>query len=595
VTQVTLVLLPRSTSVEELAAAGLSPGLLSAGLGSVPAEQTYLDITQGNRVFDSLYDTQLPALGRDCSAWNAVLSRADSAPADIVPGLLSRTLEAAGVGVRVGVGTSCTFSSPQSRTATGDPPKKLSGDPHPNPDSTFVVRSSTLRTLPSLLRGLSRDDLLIAIERPPPPDNEALSIGIAGEGFRGDLTSDSTRLDGYVLSTDVAPTVLERFGIAVPPEMSGQPIRAEAPVDPGAVESLGERMAEIPDRRGPVIGFSLLAWLVLLALLAVASRGRLAGQGVRVVGLAVVYLPLVLLLGAALEPGQGVEQLLALFGAPLLAAATLATFGGYRALAVASALTVIAYAADVVAGSPLTSLSLLGPNPGLGVRFYGIGNELEALLAVLVVAGTGAALTGFAPRASTRAQVTAFLTAGLVSAFVFAAGRFGADVGAAIVLPLGAAVAAATIGGRRRRALLLAVAAPVVAVALLALVDLVSGADAHLTRSVLDAGGLDEIAEVAQRRLQLSAHSFARPIVYVFLPLLVAAAALAYAWRDRIASWLAGRPAMRAGLAGALAATLLGTLANDSGALLLEIGTAYLLVFTGFAWAETGDSPGRYP
>ena len=41
----------------------------------------------------------------------------------------------------------------------------------------------------------------------------------------------------------------------------------------------------------------------------------------RLVGLAVVYLPLVLLLGAALEPGQGVEQLLAIFGAPLLGGA----------------------------------------------------------------------------------------------------------------------------------------------------------------------------------------------------------------------------------------------------------------------------------
>ena len=38
----------------------MSPGLMSAGLGAVPAEQTYLDITQGNRVFDSLYDAELP-------------------------------------------------------------------------------------------------------------------------------------------------------------------------------------------------------------------------------------------------------------------------------------------------------------------------------------------------------------------------------------------------------------------------------------------------------------------------------------------------------------------------------------------------------
>jgi len=34
-----------------------------------------------------------------------------------------------------------------------------------------------------------------------------------------------------------------------------------------------------------------------------------------------------------------------------------------------------AYAIDVVAGSGLTKLSLLGPNPIFGVRFYGIGNE----------------------------------------------------------------------------------------------------------------------------------------------------------------------------------------------------------------------------
>jgi hypothetical protein len=379
--------------------------------------------------------------------------------------------------------------------------------------------------------------------------------------------------------------------------MSGQPIRGEGSVDAAAVESLGDRLAAIPERRGPVIGFALLLWGVALALVAALSRGRLGRVGVRLAGLAVIYLPLLLLLAAALEPSLGAEQLLACLGAPLLAAATLAASGGrnWRALAVASGLTASAYAVDVVAGSPLTSLALIGPNPGLGVRFYGIGNELEALLAVLVLAGTGAAMAGFAPSASRRSLALAFLLSGFSFAFVFAAGRFGADVGAAIVLPLGAAVAAATLGGRRRRALLLAVAAPVAAVALLALVDLVSGANAHLTRSVLDAGGLDEIAQVAQRRLQLSAHSFARPIVYVFLPLLAAVAALAYVWRDRIASWLAGRPAMRAGLAGALAATLLGTLANDSGALLLEIGTAYLLVFTGFAWAETGDSPGRYP
>ena len=183
----------------------------------------------------------------------------------------------------------------------------------------------------------------------------------------------------------------------------------------------------------------------------------------------------------------------------------------------------LAYAVDVIAGSPLTALSLLGPNPGLGVRFYGIGNELEALLAVLIVGRDGGGADRVRAAAVAARSAAAFLAIGICSAFVFAAGRFGADVGAAIVFPVGAAVAP------RRRSPHAAAARrcwssplPFAVLALLALIDLLSGANAHLTRSVLDAGGLGDLGDVAQRRLQLSAHSFTRPVVFVFLPLIVA-------------------------------------------------------------------------
>ncbi len=268
--QVSLVLLPQGTSVEQIAADGMSPGLMSAGLGSVPAEQTYLDITQGNRVFDSLYDEELPRaevpLNRPVTD-AALLRRAESAPADIVPGLLAQALGQAGKG--------------------------------------FVVRDATVRQLPKFVAGLRDNDLLIAIERPPPATNEALAAGVAGRGYGGDLTSDGTRLDGYVLSTDVAPTILERLGVAIPSQMSGQPIRAEGEVDPAAVIALGERMAVISERRGPVIGLSLLAWVLALGLAIAATRGAAARGGVRVAGLAVVYLPLILLVGGRGRGGQG--------------------------------------------------------------------------------------------------------------------------------------------------------------------------------------------------------------------------------------------------------------------------------------------------
>jgi hypothetical protein len=553
-----VALLPKGTSVAELARVpSISPGLLSAGLGSVPAEQTYLDISQGNRVFDSLYDSELAGDvgGGICGPGysRAVVERAESAPAEIEPGLLAATLRQAG--------------------------------------ERCEVRKLGLRGLSALVGGLRGNDLVVAIERPPPEKNRALAIGVAGSGFDGNLTSDSTRTNGYVLSTDIAPTILERFGIAVPSAMSGQPIRAGESIDAAAIESRAERMAVISERRGPVIGGSLFVWLLVLVVAAGASRGQAARPGVRLAGLSVIYLPLVLLLGAALEPSQGAEQLLVMAGAPLLAALTLVAFRGYRALGVAAGLVVLAYAADVIAGSPLTSLSLLGPNPGLGVRFYGIGNELEALLGVLVVAGTGAALTGFVPRWSSRACAVAFLSIGLLFALIFAAGRFGADVGAAIVLPVGAAAAASRIASRQRRGILLIVAAPLGVLALIAFADLVSGANAHLTRSVLDAGGLGDLADVAQRRLQLSAHSFVRPIVLFFLPVVVGLAVLAVVRRDRLQALLENSPALRAGLVGGIAATVIGTLANDSGALLLLIGTAYLLVFVTFAWAQGTHAP----
>ena len=84
---VVLDFVPATTTVAELAGAGFSPGLMSAGLGTVSASQTYLDIGAGNRVFNSLYDHELPpapAAPWRCRAWFA------EAVAVVIEGLTSR-------------------------------------------------------------------------------------------------------------------------------------------------------------------------------------------------------------------------------------------------------------------------------------------------------------------------------------------------------------------------------------------------------------------------------------------------------------------------------------------------------------------------
>ena len=359
------------------------------------------------------------------------------------------------------------------------------------------------------------------------------------------------------------------------------------------------RLWGVAGRRAPVIGVTLLAWLAAFGAALAVDRERAGRTGARLLALSLVYLPLLCLAGAALEPSVGAERLLVMLGSPALAVLTLTALGGYRALAFACGATSLAYAVDLIAGSSLTQLSIVGPNPAGGHRFYGIGNELEACLVALILVGTGAALSslpapgrGEGPRRRVEARgAAAFLVIAAVFSFVFAYGRYGADVGAAISLPLGAAVAAALLVERPRLALL-AFLLPIPALIALSVVDLITGANAHLTRTVLDAKSGGDVLAVVGHRLGETARSFGRPVLIAGLAILIVATAFAWPRRDRLVAWLDGRPAMRAALLGGLAATLVGTLANDSGALLLEVGGAYLLAFAGFAWAEAG---GRTP
>jgi hypothetical protein len=464
-----------------------------------------------------------------------------------------------------------------------------------------------LRTL-SLLGAQTRGrDLLIGFAAPPPEANRALPIGIAGSGFDGNLTSDSTRTDGYVLSTDLAPTVLDRFGLAIPDEMDGEPIWSERRIAVAAVDDLADRMAAIPDRRAPVLIACLAAW-ILLGLAVNRFVFGLRRVAMAWLALCFAYMPLMLLLGAWLEPSALVEGLLVGLGAAALAALTVRFAMGWRALAVACAITVIAHGIDVIAGSGLTRLSLLGPNAIFGVRFYGIGNELEALLAVMVSVGVGAGLSaygGWGREVSRSRAIAAFLVAGAVGAVVFGTGAFGADVGAAIVLPVGAVVAAVSVPtdlerfapyrgvkrskSSRRRVATAIVATPLIALFLLAVIDLVSGGDSHLTRSVIDEGGAGDLADVAERRLRLSAHDFGQaagnPLFWIVVVGIVVAVSQ---WR-RIDAWLKPAPLARAGLIGACAAVAVGVLVNDSGATFLVLGALGLGAAVAYAWSQAGE------
>ncbi|MDX6616211.1 MAG: hypothetical protein QOD60_1302 [Solirubrobacterales bacterium] len=593
-----VALLPHGTNTGDIAKVpGFSPGLWSAGLSTVPVFQTYLDISQGNRIFTSLYPGEdiedVVAGPRRVESWPAIVKRAEDAPSDTVPGLLAQTLEDAGVRVRVDPLLNAAALIGANRAGIVDRRGSFDCAKRRCPPGVTVVPA-----LPGELAGLRRrlrgNDLLIALERPPTVDRESLAIGIAGRGFDGNLTSDNTRTNGFVTAPDLAPTILERFGLGTPSQMIGKPIHTEGSPDVGAINKLEDRLSVVASRRHEVIMINVLSWIALAAGAIAIGRRRGARVALPLLGLSVIYMPLMLLATAGLEPSRLTERLAVGLGSPLLALATWAVFRGYAALAIACAVTVGAYAIDMIFGSPLTQLDLLGPNPAIGVRFFGIGNELEATFAVLVPAGVGAGLAAWGWRggeeAVRRRAIAAFAGVGALTGLIFGLGRFGADVGAVIVLPAGAAVAAAVAAGTggRRRTVLLIVAAPVLALTILAALDLILGGGAHLTSSVLRAGGASGVADVAQRRIELSVKSFGRAATSPYLYITAVAMALAILYRRRLAELLGNRLVF-AGVCGAAAATVLGTVANDSGAVLLMIGTGFLLACGAFLIGVEGE------
>jgi hypothetical protein len=582
--RVVVAVLPSETTVDEIAATpGIAPGLISAGIGDVPAEQTYLDISQGNRVNPGLYDGDPPALrvvdGRvPPELWRRVVGRADGVPAELIPGLLGSTL--AENGIRVSAAANAGLAQLIAVDRDGAVPEGSSAAPG------LSVVSVDIGDLGDLSRRLRPDDLLIAFAAPT-GSRRLLPAGIVGRGYSGDLTSDSTETDGVVLSTDLAPTILDRLGVDVPDEMNGTEIRAEGDADPAAITDLQRRLLDRPSR-DLVLLLPLLVWAAIAGAVALIG-GRAAGRtALRLLALAIVWAPFVLLVTAAVDAGETATGLAVGLGSVVFAVAADRLFGGYLGLAVSCAVTVAAYALDVVAGSPFSSLSVLGPNPGYGVRFFGIGNELEAILTTLTVIGAGAWLAT-RPGVDGRRAAAWFIGIAVLAAAAFAPGRFGADVGAAIVLGVGAATAASlALGLSIRRTVIAVVAAGTVGLLALVAVDELLGG-AHFSRTVLGAGDTTQIADVFRRRLDLMVHTFIHP-VYPALLAVTAAALIAGLWRSRaILAWFGERWPARDGYLGALVGVLVGTLANDSGSVLLVIGTIYLAAATAYAWGARGN------
>ena len=577
-------------------------GLVSATQGQSSPEQMVLDVSSGSRTSRNVYDPVQPpplelVLGGDRSGfifrWSKAVQRAESAPAGIKPGLLAAQIPDGAAYAGVAGRTHVEAAAAADRA--GDVATVSLG-----PAATIAARAAVLlvrhrlvvvglptsekgnEALDALLRDRRSGDLLIVVQTPPRARvPQLLPMGIVGLSSNGLLTSPTTHLEGVVGGIDIPVTILGHLGIAVPDGVRGQPIRAEGVRDAAALTALEARLRVVSGRRSAVLAALSFAWLALVLALGLVADRRGIRAALRIGALAFMWVLPMMLLTGWLAPTRLVEMAIIVVGSFGLAALTDRFVRWPRGPVLPAATAIGAYSIDLIFGSPLIIRSLLGVNPRSGSRFYGLGNELESTLTVLLLVGLGALLWG---RGESRRSAAIIALTGAVFAVFVGAGQLGADVGG--VITLGAGVAAATIvmlpGRPSRRLIALGAAVPVLALVALAALDLATGGNSHFTRTILQADSGGSLWDVFTRRYKLAFNVFTRGAMA--LVVIVGALAVAYAlrYRERIYAPLRGSASWRAALIGGLTASIVGALSNDSGPLLFAFGVAVLTCATAY-------------
>lgn len=452
----------------------------------------------------------------------------------------------------------------------------------------------------ALLAGLlpsvdERDTVLVVAPYNLPGDRDLTVVGLQSPGVEpGYLRSASTQRAGFLTLVDIAPTILERLDIDRPTEMEGRPAEAVA-----SSASFTERVEHLVDlnaasrfRERLLFPTTMVAVVVLALLAATTVVVHVSGRAARwrpvlrfgaLADLAVMPLSY-LARGFDLEAlGIGFYWAFVLVGAMTAAAAATALARRVErprlALHLVLAFVALVLVIDVMTGSKLSLSAAFGYSPTGNSRLYGISNysygQLSAAACLLA-----AFLAGTRPERRARVGAMGVLGATLV---VLGVPKWGSDVGGVLAFtPAIGAFAAVLYGWRIRiRTVLAAGVATAVAITAFGLLDLArpEGERAHLGRLFERVGdeGLEPLLSIMQRKLLANLEVSTSSLWVAAIPVAIAFwAFVVRAPRPPIARLKAGTPTLLAGLAGASVAAVLGSLVNDSGAIVGGVAATVL-------------------
>lgn len=431
-------------------------------------------------------------------------------------------------------------------------------------------------------------------------------IAASGPHFRaGTLESGSTRQPGLVQITDLTPTILQHLGIPLPPSLGGTPL-GYVPAKAAGGRSLAERRQSLLDYdqasyqvHGLVEPFFYGSILLQLALYLIAATLWRRGWGdaaqrlrllraTRRVAIVAATVPVSTFLANLLPWWRSSVPLLSVVAAVALfvtAISVLALLGPWRRRllgppAVVCVATMAVLALDVMTGSRLQLSSLMGLQPIIGGRFYGMGNVTFALFATATLLLCTAVGDHLAAVGQPRRAAAAAGTIGLVAVLVDASPSWGSDLGGpTALLPGVILLVLAILQVRLTWRRLVAVGAGIgLFLVLLGLLDWHRPAESrsHLGRFVqtsIDGGAWDIVVRKLEQNITLlfdNPLSLLIPLGLVLFTYLLARPTSRAAGCFRRSF---GRvPQLRSGLIALLVMWVIGFVLNDSGAAIPAVG-----------------------
>jgi len=441
-----------------------------------------------------------------------------------------------------------------------------------------------------------RDAVLVVAPYNLPGNRDLLAVALRTPGSSpGYLMSASTQRSGFLTLVDLAPTILDRFGLARPVAMEGRPaevVRSGASVE-ARIDHL-VRLNEASRFRERLLTPTTLVVILLLALVAAGAAVVIAGGRSRrwpqaFAALALVDLAILpssyVARGFALETrGIGFYWAIVLGGASGVTA--LALLAGRRTrrpwlpLQVVLGIVAAVLVLDVTTGSRLSLNAAFGYSPTGNSRLYGISNYSYGQVAAAVCILAAFLAAAVATRRGRWAAV-ALLVATLV---VLGLPTWGADVGGVLAFTPTILVFAAIVFRRRLRlrALVGGLVATLAAVLVFGLIDLARPATqrAHLGRLFERVGdeGVGPLLSIIQRKLVANLEVSTSSFWVAAIPIGMAVWVLVARHPSRPLDALRARiPTIGAGLAAAVVAAVLGSLLNDSGAI---VGGVAAMVLT---------------